>query len=293
MSKKGGAHNRLGILAGKGEIPFIAARRALEAGEDVRIFLYADQEVPEDLRERVIPVTLTKFFTSVIKSIQGEEVKRLILLGKASRDILYKNPSFDMRTIYVLARMGNQSDYSMFSYFAEELSKKGIEILPQPTYLPNMFLAPGRYGKKCSEKELKDVEFGMFFAREINRLDIGQTIVVGEQAVLAVEAAEGTDKAILRGGECLKKNGAVVCKVGKVDHDLRFDIPVTGITTLESMSQAGCRLLSIEAGGAFVVNPKEFIKKAVSLGITVLAVEPEASDMSVLKKLNQKEVKLS
>ncbi len=285
------SQKRLGILAGRGDLPWITARRAVASGEDVRIFHYISEPPPSDLLYITKPVILTKMFSSVLASMKRENVDRLILLGKATREILYNRPRFDLRTIWTLARMRNTSDYTIFEYFSKEFEKRGIKILPQTVYLQDMFLSEGRYGNRCSAKELEDISFGMHFAREINRLDIGQTVVVGGKSVLAVEGAEGTDRCIMRGGELFHGKGATVCKVAKINHDERFDLPTTGYSTLESMARSACRVLAIEAGRTFVLEPAAFIKKAQDLGITIVSINPENSDTRALKQLNKKEKK--
>ncbi len=286
------AGNPVGIFAGKGDLPWRAARNVLRSGRDLRIFHYADSEVPADLREYVIPVVITQMFRSVIRSIKKEKVKEIVLLGKAERSILYNNPSFDLRTLWTLARMKSQSDYQMFSVFADIFHKNGIIILPQYTFLRDMFLPEGRYGKPLSAKELEDTSFGIHYARELNRLDIGQTIVCGNRSVLAVEAAEGTDQCIMRGGSLYKNRGAVVCKTAKVNHDERFDIPVVGEQTLNSMKESGCRVIAVEAARTFIMEPEKLLPRFAEAGITLMALNPDESDLPRLKQLNRKEALL-
>lgn len=278
---------RLGILAGAGDLPWIGARMARQQGEtDLRIFYYTSNLPPADLEDCSERVVITKMFSSVLKALKKQNVTRLLLLGKAAREILFENPGFDVKTVWYLTRMKNRSDYTIFSTFADAFAKEGVTIIPQNTYLAGMNLPVGRYGKKCSKDELENILFGMEHAREINRLDIGQTVVVAGKSVMAVEGAEGTDRCIERGGELSRKKGAIVCKVGKINHDLRFDMPVTGFTTLESMGKTGCRVLAIESKNTFVLHPDLFLKKAGELGITVFSVEPENLDDEIVKKLN-------
>lgn len=279
----------LGILAGSGELPWVAARNALAAGEDLRIFYYTGEQPPPDLAERSIPVVLTRMFASVIKSMEREKVKRLLLLGKATRDILYNNPKFDLRSLWMVATMPDQSDTTVFDVVSRKIEARGITILPQHVYLKDYFLKPGRYGRKATAAQLGDVEFGMVHCRRVNEWDIGQTVVVGDLAVLAVEGAEGTDACIRRGGELFRGRGATVCKVAKREHDERFDMPVTGLHTLDSMQASGCKLLAIEAARTMVMNPPLFVREAYRRSITVLALDPERADAKELRRLNRRE----
>lgn len=278
---------RLGILAGTGDLPWIAARNALRAGEDICILPFTEEAWPEDLARYCRPVVLTRFFRSVIRTMQAEKVRRLLLLGKARRDILYRSPAFDLRSLWLLLRSVSQSDTSLFLKLAAELEERGITILEQPTYLPEFFLELGRYGKRLSSREVRDVAFGLKHVRSINALDLGQTLVCGDRAILAIECAEGTDACIVRGGELFHKRGAVVCKVAKEDHDLRFDMPVVGRSTLFSMQSSGCRVLALEAKRTFVVEPELFLKLAAESGITVIALDPEATDEQALRRMNR------
>lgn len=277
----------LGILAGAGELPVRAARNILSEGREFRYFYFTKEEPPEDIKPFARKVVLTKLFSSVIASMQKEKVKELLLLGKANRDILYDNPKFDLRSILFLAKMASQSDTNLFENLAKEFERRGISIIAQNLYLKDLFLPKGRYGKSLSTQELEDIEFGMHHVREINRLDVGQTVVIGKKSVLAIECAEGTDLCIQRGGNLFKKKGAVVCKTAKINHDLRFDIPAVGLSTLVSMKKSGCRVLAIEADKTFVVSPIGFLKEAQKLGITVVSMDPEKNSSKEMKKLNR------
>ncbi|MCE9597081.1 MAG: UDP-2,3-diacylglucosamine diphosphatase LpxI [Spirochaetia bacterium] len=282
----------LGILAGRGELPWICARNAIAAGQDVRVFCITDEEPPEEFKKISVPVVLTKLYSSVFRSFREYGARRIILIGKATRDILYKKPRFDLRTILLLARMTSQSDTNLFQYVLQAFEKHGFTILPQDLYLKNMYLPTGRYGKSLSKKEIEDIAFGMVYAREINRLDLGQTLVAAQLSVLAVECAEGTDQCIRRGGELYHKKGAVVCKVAKVDHDKRFDLPVTGISTLESMRDSGCRVLAIESGKTMVLNHVEFVKTAEKYKISIVSCDPDKSDVKTISKICRSAAKL-
>ena len=274
-------------MAGGGRLPYIAARNALARGETVRIFPFTKEEVPDDLQTFCEPVVLTKFFSSMVRTVCKSGVKRLLLLGKASRDILYGEGKFDLRTLWMLARMPDQNDTTFFRETLSIFAERGVEILPQTDYLENLFLQPGRYGPRLSRQELMDISYGMEYARQVNRLDIGQSVVVGRKCVLAVECAEGTNECIRRGGRLFHHRGAVVCKVAKIDHDTRFDIPVTGEATLEAMGESGCRVLAIEAAKTFVLDPTAFVNIARNSGISIMAVNPEESDLKTLRKLNR------
>lgn len=139
---------------------------------------------------------------------------RLLLLGKVKKEIIFKNLKFDLKAIALLARMINKHDYSIFKTVLDEFSKEKITVISQRTYLRSLFLPEGRFTKKVlNKKELEDVAFGMEYAEKMAGLDIGQTVIVLDQSVLAVEAVEGTDSAICRGGSFAKKEKRPFVKV--------------------------------------------------------------------------------
>lgn len=280
---------RLGILAGAGELPWIVARNAVREGEDVVVFPFTKDPVETIEGVEVVPVVLTKFYTSVLRTFRKSGINRLISIGKATRDVLYNRPQFDLRTILMLARMENHNDTTIFQWLLRAIEARGIRVIEQTTYMSEAFLKPGRYGKKLTKKQLDDIVFGFSYARKMTELDIGQTVVVGGKYVLAVEAAEGTDSCIERGGKLYRGGGAVVCKVAKVNHDLRFDIPTTGLKTLQSMHDASASVLAIQADCTFVVNQQEFIEQAKQKKITVLSVDRNLTDTKYLAELNRKE----
>ncbi len=279
--------NRLGILAGTGELPWIATKNAIQKGEDPVVLLLADVNPPEEFIDRTHKVILTKFYSSVIKTLKKYKVNRIISIGKIQKTILYENSRFDLRTLFLLYKMHNKNDYTIFLYLEKVLSKYNIQILPQTLYLEDCFLKEGRYGRKLSQKEIEDISFGMFYAKKINELDIGQCVVVGDKIVWAVEGPEGTDECIKRGGQLLKKKRGVVCKVAKKNYDPRFDIPVVGIQTLYSMKESNCTILAIESNSTILVNKEEFLKKAKEFNITIFSVQNNFFDIQYLKKINK------
>ncbi len=278
----------VGILAGAGELPWIAMREALRRGVDIRAMCFTDDPPPADLAHLTERIILTKFYSSTLAAFRSRGIRRILLLGKSTRDILYNKPRFDARTLLLLARMVSQSDYAIFEFLAGVVEKEGFTIIPQDTYLSHLFIPEGRYGAKLSKKQIADVRFGLEMAQSINRLDIGQSVVVGDHAVLAVEAAEGTDRCIRRGGELFRKGGAVVCKLSKENHDRRFDIPVTGAHTLGIMAETRCAVLAFDPAHTFVLNPAEFLEDARRKGITVVATSRERAltDERYLASLN-------
>ncbi|MBE7412315.1 MAG: UDP-2,3-diacylglucosamine diphosphatase LpxI [Leptospiraceae bacterium] len=251
---------RLGILAGGGELPFIGMKEALSNGEDP-IFLGIRESdfQAREFEARTVYCYIAKI-GKLIQICKKEKIDRLLLLGKIKKELLFRSLKYDLKAITLLAKMINKHDYTIFKIISDEFLKNKIEILSQKKYLQSLLLSEGRYTKKKLSKDtLCDIKFGMDYAKKLTELDIGQTVVVFNQTVLAVEAVEGTDETILRGGKLSNKKGGVVCKSAKKNQDDRFDLPGIGIHTLQYMKESGCSTLAFHAGEALVVNPKEVI----------------------------------
>jgi len=165
-------------------------------------------------------------------------------------------------------------DDTIMLAITQELQKEGIQVLPTTALCQDLLVPQGSLTEDGpSRAELKDVAFGYHIAKEMGRLDIGQTVVVKDRAVMAVEAIEGTDEAILRGGR-LAQEGAVVVKVAKPQQDLRFDVPVAGLSTIKAMLKARCRLLALEAEACLLLQREEVVREAELGGISVLGYRP-------------------
>ncbi|HXV81736.1 MAG TPA: UDP-2,3-diacylglucosamine diphosphatase LpxI, partial [Candidatus Binatia bacterium] len=171
-----------------------------------------------------------------------------------------------------LARIKTKDDDALLRGVAEELESSGIRILQSTLCVPQIVASQGVLTRHApSPAEWEDVRFGFRVGKEIGRLGIGQTIVVKRQIVVAVEALEGTDAAIERGGQ-LAKSGFVVVKVSKPDQDLRFDVPAVGVATIKRMREAGGAVLAVEAGKTILLEKAQFIKQAEDFGISVVAL---------------------
>jgi len=172
-----------------------------------------------------------------------------------------------------LAGLRSRQDDTIINTVAQEFHNDGITLLDMRDFCRGMLIPEGVLTRKGpSRVEIKDIEFGFRMAKGIGDLDIGQTVVVKAQAVMAVEAIEGTDEAIRRGGT-LAGGGAVVVKVARPKQDMRFDVPVIGMKTLESMHAVGARVLAAEAGQSILMDRENFLALAKEYGITVVGVK--------------------
>ncbi len=266
---------QIGIIAGAGELPEIIAKDAKERGYKVTTVAFENlaSEELNRLSDEIKWLNVGKF-GDLINTLKACNVKEAIMAGKVPKSLLYKSKvTPDMRAIKLLFSLKNKSDDAILNAIAGELEREGIHIVDTATFSPHLLTPEGVLTKtKVTNDEWKDVEFGWKIAKEIGRLDIGQTVVVKGQAVMAVEAIEGTDEAILRGGKWAGE-GAVVIKVSKPHQDMRLDVPVIGLNTLKTMIKVKARVLAIEAQKSIIINRGKMIKEAESAGISIAGVK--------------------
>jgi UDP-2,3-diacylglucosamine hydrolase len=281
--------SRIGIIAGGGELPHLAMQEAIQKREDPLFLAINESEFRSgEYADRVLQINITQI-GHVIKICKKNNINRLILLGKVNKDIILKSYKFDLKSIVLMAKMLNKNDYTFFEIAAEEFKKNDIEILSQKLFLSNLLLKPGRYTKKKMDKDsLEDISYGMNLARELARLDIGQSVVVLDKMTLALEAIEGTDETIKRGGILSRGKGACLCKSSKPGQDDRFDLPVVGSQTLQKLNEYNYKTLAIRSGETIVINPKEFIEKANNLKINFFSYEENLN----MEEINKKNIAL-
>lgn len=199
--------------------------------------------------------------------------KQAIMAGQiAPKNLFDLRPDF--AALMLLVKLRERNAETLFGAVADAMGKAGVELLPATTFLDE-FLAPeGHFaGPKPRRRVYDDISFGLRIAKEISRLDIGQTVVVRHGTVLAVEGFEGTDEAIKRGA-LLGRGQAVAVKVSKPNQDFRFDVPVIGPVTLETGARAGLSALAVEAGRTLLIEPDRLKTLAVELNITLLGIKP-------------------
>lgn len=262
----------LGLIAGTGDLPMAIASEAKSQGYTV-VAIALEPLADKTLSSYVDEIKWVNVgkIGKLIDSLKDYGIKEAVMAGKVSKTLLYKSKiTPDLRAVKLLFSLKNRSDDSILLAVAKELEKEGIHLL-NITSFSSGILTPGGVLTKDSptDEEWKDIEFGWKIAKEIGRLDIGQTVVVKNQAVMAVEAIEGTDEAIKRGGR-LAGEGAVVVKVSKPNQDMRFDVPVVGLTTLKAMVEVGARVLSVESKKSIILNRDKIIDESIKAGISIV-----------------------
>ena len=265
----------LGLLAGIGHLPVDVAQSAKNLGyKVVAIAVVADTD-PElaGIADIFYAINAGKV-GKILQTLKQHGAKNVTMIGKVTKEVLYKNGAIipDLITIRLLASLPDRKDDTLMNAIVKLIEDNGMHVMDQ-TVLIQPFLPESGVltGRKPTEQEWKDMQFGFRMAKELGRLDIGQTVVVKNQAVMALEAIEGTDACILRGG-FLGKGGVIVAKTAKPAQDSRFDIPSVGTTTLTSMIHAGATGIVIEAGRTLLVDRKRTIAMAEEKNITIVSM---------------------
>lgn len=268
------AVKRLGLIAGNGKFPFLLAREAKAQGYQViaagiqgdtswTLKFFVDQWALFHVGD------LAKMF-NYFKAAQATEV---IMAGQVNQAHLFdQNLALDSTFQEIFMALKDRKADTIFAAVADKLQKYGIHLLDS-TVLLTAYLAPkGTLTRRGPTlKELADMEFGRTLAKDMGGMDIGQTVVVKEKAIVAIEAMEGTDKAILRGGR-IARQGAVVVKMSKPQQDVRFDVPVIGPRTIKYMIKTHARCLAIEAERTLIIDRNTCVQLANKSGITIVAI---------------------
>jgi DUF1009 family protein len=265
--------NKIGLIAGNGTFPMEFAKAAKLKNLEVVAVAHEGETSPE-LAQLVDAIFWIKVgqLGKMIDIFKKQGVRDVLMAGGIKKTRMFGGIP-DLRGAAFLARMLYNKDDSLLRGVAAELESEGITVRESTLYLESILAPAGVLTRrKPSKDEWKDLEFGWQMAKEIGKLDIGQTVVVKDRAVLAVEAIEGTDEAIRRGGRLCGK-GAVVIKVCKPNQDLRFDLPAVGIETIKTMKEVKASCLSIEAGKTIILDREAVLKEADKAGIAIVGVE--------------------
>ncbi len=268
---------RIGLIAGSGQFPLLFAQAARAKGWQIYAAAYKEEAHPDLGRY----VELLEWFyvgqiNRLIQYFHRHQVTQAVMMGAINKPRMFTNVRPDMKALAMIARMRHTNDDVLLREFAGLLEKEGIQIKPSTMLLPELLAAEGLWTRrKPSKAETRDIGIGWQIAKEIGRLDIGQCIVIRNGSILAVEAIDGTDATIERGGR-LGRGRAVVVKVCKPHQDLRFDIPAVGLQTIETMHAAGVTTLAIEAGKAVVFDRDAMVARADECRIAITALKEDA-----------------
>jgi len=265
----------LGLIAGNRSLPLEFARQARKLGVRRLVAVAFEGETDPALAPLVDDIVWVKVgqLSKMIGAFGERGVKQCVMAGQiAPRNLYDIRP--DLRAMGLLLRLKEKNAHTVFGAIADELKKDGIELVePTPWLKPLMPGAGFHLGPKLSADQRTDIEFGLRIAKEVSRLEIGQTVVVKDGTVLAVEGFEGTDQCLARGGELAgKSGGAVAVKVAKTNHDMRFDIPCLGPQTLDTCAAARIAVLALEADKSLLLEQEACATLAKRHKITVTTV---------------------
>ena len=262
----------LGIIAGNGVYPRLLADAARKAGVKKIVAAAFTSETDPALTQHVDLVEWMRVgqLNRLLKFFRDQDVHHAIMAGQvAPKNLFDLHP--DWKALLLLGKLKERNAESIFAAIADELSKVEVDLLRATTFLEDSLAPAGLIaGPKLSRREEEDVDLGWKIAKEIARLDIGQTVIVKSGTIVAVEAFEGTSEAIKRGGTLARK-GAVIVKVAKPNQDMRFDVPVIGVETIRIAAEAKLRVFAVEAGKTLLLDRDTIVDLAKRARISMIA----------------------
>jgi DUF1009 family protein len=269
----------IGLIAGSGRFPFLVLEEAERRGVPVVTIAVKGETDPsiEDAADRLHWVSLGELGRCV-KHLKDAGAHRAIMAGRVEHSSVFGLLRPDRLLIKVLSRLKTRNTDAILKTVADVLAEEGIHLMDSTTFLTTLITTEGPLGKRSPTREEKDnIAFGFEMARELARLDIGQTVVVKEKAVVAVEAMEGTDETIRRAGRIVGSTpgGLTVVKVARPSQDMRFDVPVVGPRTIDTMSETGASALALEAGKSILLEREELLRRADEAGICICGISNE------------------
>lgn len=262
------------LIAGKGIYPFLIAQGARAAGVKKIIVAAFNGETDPTLADHVDEMIWMRVgqVGALLKAARKSESNVAIMAGQITPGHLFDLRP-DLKALMLLAKLKERNAESLFTALANELEKVGTKLLPATTFLDESLATSGHIaGPKLKHRQLNDVTFGYNIAKEISRLDIGQTVIVKQGTVLAVEGFDGSDETIKRGGK-LGRGKACMIKVSKPNQDMRFDVPVIGMNTLATAAEAGISIVALEARKTLLLEADRLKKEAIEKGITLWGIE--------------------
>jgi DUF1009 family protein len=267
---------KYGLIAGNGRFPFLVLEGAREKGIDMVVAAIKEETAPEIERHaaRVEWIGVGQL-SRLIRFFKRERVTHAIMAGQVKHHQIFRlNALPDLRMVKMLARLSTKNTDSLIGAVADELAIEGITLVESTTLLESFLAREGVLTRRSPAKEERaDFDYGLEVAREIARLDLGQTLCVKDRAIVAVEAMEGTDAVIARAGEITDARPFVVVKVAKPGQDMRFDVPVIGVPTIAAMRHAGATGIYVTANKTLLFDKEQLVELADQAGICVMSGE--------------------
>ena len=268
-----GLPSPIGLIAGGGQFPLLFAEAARARGRRVVAVAHVNETLPE-LEQQADVTCWVKLgqLGRIIKYFRQEGVGETVFAGTITKTRIFHDVLPDFKGLTLWNKIDIRLDDAILRAVAQTLEEEGIRVIASTCYLDHLFFPQGLLSrKKPSTAQMEDIRFGWSIARAVGRLDIGQCVVVRDRSVLAVEAIEGTDAAIRRGGE-LAGSGAVVVKLKKPDQDFRFDLPATEEKTIATLAAVKGAVLAVEAGQSLLFDRAAMVRAADRAGIVVIGL---------------------
>jgi UDP-2,3-diacylglucosamine hydrolase len=274
---------RIGLIAGNGSFPLLVMDAARAQGFDVIVAAIKEEASPEIEQHGATAVHWLSLgeLSRLIETFQREGVRRAVMAGQVKHKQIFSSIRPDWKLAKLLLSLGTRNTDSLLGAVAKTLAEEGITLENSTSFLEPLLAKAGVLTQRApTSQEKKDIEYGRSVARHLAQYDIGQTVVVAESACVAVEAMEGTDAAIGRAGEIMRSLAGdastlgrelTVVKIAKPNQDMRFDVPVIGVKTIEVMRQAGATCLALDAGKCLLLDGNAIIVAADSGGVTIVA----------------------
>lgn len=272
-----GGMEKIGLIAGNGRFPVLFAQTARQAGVSV-VAIAHEGETEVDLSEHVDTIVWVKVgkLDSIVRALREHRVQRAVMAGGIQKAALMDHFEPDERGLRMLSGLASFSDDAVLRAVAAELEAEGLQVVESTLFLDSILAGEGVLaGPEPDEAAWRDVRLGVSVARGIGRWDIGQSVVLKSGIVLAVEALEGTDATLRRGGT-LGRGCAVAVKVSKPGQDLRFDVPAVGPQTVTVCEESGIAVLALEAGKTVLLERAEFLARAAAVQLSVVGVRADA-----------------
>ena len=265
---------RIGLVAGYGELPLIFAKKAKEKGDTV-IALGLKGVTSEELENYVEKVYWFEWgdLKKAILIAVTQRLRRIVLLGKINKDILFKDSGkLDEESKKIIKSGGGKKDYNILKGVADLVKTVGIEVIDPTPYLGELIPVKGVLTKKAPGKDEElDIEYGRKVASELAKFDIGQTVIVKDRTIIALEAVEGTDDAIRRAG-ALVDGGFTVVKMARPAQDARFDVPLVGLQTIRTIAENKGKVLALEEKKTFLMNKEDVVRTADESGLSIIVI---------------------
>lgn len=280
---------KIGLIAGNGKFPFLVLDAARAQGYEVVVAAIKEETFPEISNHGAASIHWLSLgeLSKLIETFQREGVKRAVMAGQVKHKQIFSSIRPDWRLAKLLLSLTTRNTDSLLGAVAKVLADEGITLEKSTWLLEPLLVRPGVLtSREPNEQELKNVEYGRRVARDLAQHDIGQTVVIAESTCVAVEAMEGTDATIERAGQIMRSlhgqastlsRALTIVKIAKPDQDMRFDVPVIGIKTIEVMQAAGATCLSVDAGKCLLLDGEKVIEAANATGVAIVADEGKIS----------------